>query len=116
MKLDGSHLLILEDEPIIAFGLEDMLVEQRAQVTLATALDEAFGHLEGGSYDCAILDVNVRGEKSYEFAAALRERGIPFIFATGYGECAHPEEFSTVPTITKPYSLQQIIDALEPLG
>lgn len=116
MKLDGARLLILEDEPIIAFGLEDMLLDEGAQVSLATALDEAEDHLAGGSFDCAILDVNVRGEKSYGFAEALKDRGIRFIFATGYGEGAHPDEFMDVPTITKPYSIEQIRDTLARLA
>lgn len=116
MNLDGKRILILEDEPIIAFGLEDMLVEEGALVSLATALDEADAVLAGSEFDCAILDVNVRGEQSYPFAEKLRGKEIRFIFATGYGEAAHPDEYSDIPTITKPYSIQQIKDALGQVG
>jgi hypothetical protein len=55
--------------------------------------------------DGAILDVNVHGEKSYPVAQMLVRQGLPFIFATGYGDSLHPAEYDGVPTVTKPYSL-----------
>ena len=36
--------------------------------------------------DAAVLDLNLGGVRSYPIADALTERGIPFVFATGYGE------------------------------
>ena len=38
--------------------------------------------------DLALLDVNVAGEKVFPVAYALEERGIPFLFVTGYGQAA----------------------------
>ncbi|KWV95912.1 MULTISPECIES: response regulator [unclassified Erythrobacter] len=112
MNFDGRHVLIVEDEPIIAFGLEDMLVAEGASVSVATALDEAEDLLADIKPDWAILDVNLRGTKSYGFASDLEGRGIGYIFATGYGDAEHPPDFQRVPTITKPYSIQHIRDAI----
>lgn len=109
MKLAGKHVLVLEDEPIIAFALEDMLIDEGSTVVVASSLSDAMKTLSHEEYDFAILDVNLHGEKSYPLAHELRERGIPFAFATGYGDAEHPEDFASVPTLTKPYSLAQIV-------
>ena len=109
MNLAGKHVLILEDEPIIAFALEDILIDQGASVVSANSLSEARKTLATDNYDFAILDVNLHGEKSYPIAGELKERAIPFAFATGYGDAEHPEEFAGVPTLTKPYSPAQIV-------
>ncbi len=116
MTLDGLHILVLEDEPIIAFALEDMLLDEGATVTLATSIEEATGKLETVAVDCAILDVNLHGEKSYPIAYMLRSTGALFIFATGYGDAEHPADLADVPTVTKPYAIGQIKDALDLAG
>lgn len=110
-SLEDALLLLLEDEPIIAMALEDMLSEAGAQVAVANSLDEAWQRIEGNRIDAAVLDVNIHGEKSYPVARALLDAGIPFIFASGYGN-AHPAEFASVPTVNKPYDLAQIAAAL----
>ncbi len=111
MTLASKHVLVLEDEPIIAFALEDMLIDQGSTVVVASSLSDAMETLCQEEYDFAILDVNLHGEKSYPLAHQLKERGIPFAFATGYGDAEHPEDFARVPTLTKPYSLAQIVQA-----
>lgn len=108
----GRRILIVEDEPIIALALEDMLADHGADVYLAERLDEAFMLFEREPVDAAILDVNVHGHRSYPLAQALLERRIPFIFATGYGDSSHPPEFCDIPTIAKPYRMADIERAL----
>ncbi len=110
---DGALVLILEDEPLVAFALEDMLLDLGSKdVRLATTIAEAFGFLDGSAPNFAVLDVNIRGERSYGVAGELSRRGIPFIFATGYGDAEHPEALKAVPTLTKPYSLEDLRSAL----
>jgi DNA-binding response OmpR family regulator len=53
--------------------------------------------------DAAILDINLAGEQSFPVANALREHGVPFLFATGYGERSLPDEFAGERTMQKPY-------------
>jgi CheY-like chemotaxis protein len=106
---DGALVLILEDEPLVAFGLEDMLLELGPKdVRLATTIVEAFRFLNAHTPDFAVLDVNIRGERSYDVAGELSRRGVPFVFATGYGDAEHPEILKTVPTLTKPYNLNDL--------
>ncbi len=116
MILDGLRILVLEDEPIIAFALEDMLAAEGAAVMLATSIEEASEQLAQGPVDCAILDVNLHGTKSYPVAYLLRQSDARFIFATGYGDAEHPADLAEVPTVTKPYSIGEIRDALNRTG
>ena len=106
-------MLIVEDEPIIAFGLEDILLSNGCgRVLLATHVDEAMHLVRTEPIKGAVLDVNIHGERSYPIAIELQRRSVPFIFATGYGDAEHPLEFADVPTVTKPYSGIAIRDAL----
>lgn len=111
--LEGRRALILEDEPIIAFALEDMLESMGcASVLVAARIDEAHALLAGSDVDIAILDVNIHGERSYPVADELVDRGVPFVFATGYGDMEHPDRYRGIPTVTKPYSVEQLRKAL----
>ena len=112
MSLEGRHVLILEDEPIIGIGLADQLSRRGAVVHLADRLDEAADLVGRERIDCAILDVNVHGKLSYPIAEMLAERAIPYIFATGYGDMSHPAAFAHARTLSKPYSIEEIAAAL----
>lgn len=113
MTLEGATILILEDEPIIGLALEDMLWRQGASVLFAAQVDEACEIVGQKQLDSAVLDVNVHGILSYPVAEMLHERKVPFIFATGYGDRSHPAEFAAVPTISKPYSAEDVRRALQ---
>ena len=113
MTWTGKTVLILEDEPIIAFALEDMLIEDGADVIAVGSLQDGLANARDERFDFAILDINLHGEKSYPVAARLDELGVPFVFATGYGDAEHPPRFAKCPTITKPYQFSQIREQLE---
>jgi DNA-binding response OmpR family regulator len=116
MSLAGSTILVLEDEPIIGLALEDVLMGEGAFVLLASGMEEARQLIASRAIDSAILDVNVHGVQSYPVALLLAEQGVPFIFATGYGDRSHPPEFAGVPTIAKPYSLGDIQSSMAIAG
>jgi hypothetical protein len=52
----------------------------------------------------AILDVTIRGGKVHPVAELLLARGIPFVFASGYGDWALPEALRDQPRLMKPFS------------
>lgn len=112
MTLQGKHILLVEDEIIIGFALDDMLSEEGATTTLASSKADAELAIAGSRFDMAIIDVNLHGDVSYPLADLLSERGCPFIFATGYGSVTHPPRFAKVPTVNKPYDLPAILRAL----
>lgn len=116
MTIEGRLLLILEDEPIVGLVLEDMIEDAGGQTIYAERLEQALDHIAAASLDAAILDINIHGRQSYPVAHALVERGIPFIFATGYGDTLHPQEFALVPTVAKPYRFPDIEQALTKAG
>lgn len=109
--MTGLRVLIVEDEPIVAMTLEDILMDLGHDVVgPAGRLDEGLELAEEPVLDLAVLDVNLGGERSTPIARRLRERGIRFVFATGYG--AAPEGFEDVPLVSKPYRQRDISAAL----
>ena len=108
MILQGKRILVVEDEPIIAFALEDMLMEDGADVIAVGSLQDGLANARDERFDFAILDINLHGEKSYPIAHELGRKGVKFVFASGYGDAEHPEELAHVTTLTKPYVLADI--------
>ena len=103
------HVLVLEDEPIVGLALEDMLLSVGSwKVTLLTRIEEAEAYLAACSPAFAILDVNIHGRLSYGVADRLQDSGIPYFFATGYGDRTHPARHARAPTVTKPYTASDI--------
>lgn len=78
-------ILVVEDEALIAMLLCDMLAELDCRVVGPLGrLEQAIEATRREEFDAAILDVNLNGEVVYPVAETLRDRGIPFAFATGY--------------------------------
>jgi len=99
------RLFVVEDEALVAMMLEDMIEEIGHEVVArAGRLSEAADLAETGSFDAALLDVHVDGQEVYPVADRLKERGIPFAFATGYGEDGLTERYRNHPALSKPYS------------
>jgi CheY-like chemotaxis protein len=109
-ELAGLRVLVVEDEPIVAMCLEDIL-EALGCITIgpASRLAEGLALAEAGGIDAAILDINLAGERSNAIAETLVSRAIPFAFASGYGSV--PEGFGG-PLIEKPYGEAHVAAAL----
>jgi CheY-like chemotaxis protein len=115
-RIAGKRVLLVEDEALIAFALEDMLLLLGAQVVgPAFRLDEAVELALTSELDGAILDVNLNEQRSYAVADELARRGIPFIFATGYGEEGVRWRDEPTTVLAKPYRQDQIEAALNRL-
>ncbi|WP_081762498.1 response regulator [Xanthobacter sp. 126] len=117
MILSGRRVLVVEDEFLVALGLEDNLRSLGYTVVGPIAsLAAAVSAASSERIDAAILDVNLAGEPVYPAAAVLAERGIPFIFCSGYtGSVRMPAEFVDAPRVAKPYTSRVIADALADL-
>lgn len=108
----GLRVLVVEDEPIVAMCLEDILEALGcATIGPAAGLTEGLALAESETLGAAILDINLAGERSTPIAQTLRARGVPFVFASGYG--AVPEGFDDVPLVAKPYREADIDAALQ---
>jgi DNA-binding response OmpR family regulator len=107
--LAGKRVLVVEDEALVAAMLEDMLIELGAAV-VGPAFTIAAGLAAAGSetLDLAILDVNVRGERIEAVADLLAARGVPMVFATGYGQGNALGRHAGRPTLAKPYAQKDL--------
>ncbi len=111
--LEGKRVLVVEDEFLVAMMLEDMLVELGCTIAgVAAKPADAIELIASTQIDAAVLDVNLNGADSFPVAAALRNRGVPFIFATGYGGSRLTPEFSDYVVVEKPYRLKDLSEAL----
>lgn len=112
-ELAGLRVLIVEDESLVAMLIEDDLTDLGCAVAGSAATLAAGLHQAGVlAIDVAVLDVNLNGERTDPIAQLLQSRGIPFIFATGYGSAAKGPGTERVPTLTKPFSKNDLSRAL----
>ncbi|KAA0687376.1 response regulator [Neorhizobium sp. P12A] len=110
---EGRQVLVVEDEMTIVLVIEDTLLELGAQVVgPASRLDMALRLASVSPIDAAILDVNIRGGNSYPVADILAERGIPFVFCSGYSDWALEERHRDRPHLIKPYSVDDLKERL----
>jgi CheY-like chemotaxis protein len=107
------RVLVVEDEAMIAMLVEDMVLDFGSEVVGPVAtMDDAINLARSAELDAAILDINVGGSVIFPVADILSERGIPLIFATGYGSKGLPPRFQNSPTLPKPFSYQSLEEAL----
>jgi CheY-like chemotaxis protein len=107
-----KRILIVEDEAIVADMLQMMLEDlDIVPVGPAGTVAQALSYATNEMLDAAILDVNLRGQKIDPVADALRERKVPLLFATGYGEGA-AEAAQGAPILAKPYTRERLTAAL----
>jgi light-regulated signal transduction histidine kinase (bacteriophytochrome) len=107
-------ILLLEDQMLIAMDVEAMLSGRGfSAIATASTVTQALKSVERSPPAFAILDVNLGDGTSIPVAEVLTARGIPFIFATGYGEGGMiPVEFETVPVLRKPYEVEALMRTL----
>jgi CheY-like chemotaxis protein len=107
--LSDRSVLVVEDEMMVLMSIENMLADLGCRsITVAATVTEALAAIGPQAYDLAMLDLNLGGTRSYPVADALAERGVPFLFSTGYTEhsaCAH---YPGRPILNKPYSFGKL--------
>jgi CheY-like chemotaxis protein len=113
LKLKGLRVLVAEDEALVALQLEDMLADLGcAIIGPASRVGQALELLTGELVDAAVLDLNLAGELVYPVADALASRGLPYIFATGYGASGLSEPYRRQPVLQKPFLPSQLRKAM----
>ena len=102
--VQGRTILLVEDDYTVAMDLQSSFEEAGATVVGPVGrVDDAMGLVwDVFDIDIAVLDINLHGEFAFYVAQALRERGIPFVFASGYGRRGLPKAFERIPLCEKP--------------
>ena len=108
-----QRALVVEDEIMVAMYVEDLLTDLGIEVlAIATSLDQALVLARKGGFDFAVLDVNLAGQLSFPVADVLRERGIPFLFASGYGSRGVRDDLRSAVRIQKPFVGRDLAEAI----
>lgn len=82
----AKRILVVEDEILVAFHLGDLLTEMGYHVVgPCSRIQNATELARTEDIDFGVLDINVAGVRSFPVAHILRQRSIPFVFASGYG-------------------------------
>ena len=109
----SKRVLVVEDELMIRMLLQDMLDDLGHTLAgEAGQLDEALALAKQADFDIAILDVNLNGQPISPVVEVLVARGLPFVFATGYGQRGVPEQYRRIPTLQKPFQADALAVAL----
>jgi CheY-like chemotaxis protein len=116
MDLDGSsiqrprrlrsmktlHILIVEDEPLVAINLEIMVARIVTATVLVEPSVEATKKVLHEALDFAFLDVEVTNGKTFEVAQILERKHVPFAFVSASPQEQLPSDLRSVPFIPKP--------------
>jgi CheY-like chemotaxis protein len=107
-------ILVVEDEGLVAMLLEAALLDFGYNVVgPASSTKKALKLLAAEAVDAAVLDVNLGDERVDAVAEALNAASIPFIFASGYSDSSVlPNAFRDRVMLSKPYRVEQVLDAL----
>jgi len=110
----GKRVLVVEDELMIRMLLEGMLSDLGHTVAgEAGTIDEAMGLAKDADFDVAVLDVNLNNQPITPVVEVLLKRGVPFVFASGYGQRGVPEIYRQNPTLQKPFQVEALASALD---
>ena len=112
-KAEARRILIVEDQPLIAMELENMLIGLGHSVTAtATRIEKALSLAESSEFDLAVLDINLAGSNTFQVAAILRKRGIPFFFTSGYGRDGLVDGYRGANLLTKPFGPRDLANMI----
>ena len=107
------RVLVVEDELMIRMLLQGMLTDLGHTVAAETgAINEAMTLAKQAEFDLALLDVNLNGEPITPVVEILIGRGVPFVFASGYGKSGVPEPYRAAPALQKPFQIEALAAAI----
>ncbi|MBZ3695432.1 MULTISPECIES: response regulator [Phyllobacterium] len=114
--LSDRRLLVVEDEMLILMMIEDMLSDLGCtSVTTAASNEQAIILIGAQSFDAAMLDMNLNGQKSQRVADALISHKVPFVFSTGNSSHDVWDGYANHAVIRKPFLFNQLVDELTKL-
>ena len=114
--LTSLKVLVVEDEALVSMLVEDMLTDLGCTIVgPAAEIEEALRLAGSADIDAALLDVNLGGRPIFPVADALKARGVPFAFASGYGEAGLTDDHRGATVLQKPFREADLRRVLETL-
>ena len=114
--LSSLKVLVVEDEALVSMLVEDMLTDLGCTIVgPAAEIEEALRLASSADIDAALLDVNLGGRPIFPVADTLKARGVPFAFASGYGEAGLIEDHRGAAVLQKPFreaDLRRVLEGL----
>lgn len=111
--LAGLDVLLVEDETMVSFLIEEMLEQLGARgVRHAARLEAGLALVAAKMPALAILDVNIGGETAFPIAEKLEAAGVPFVFITGYGRDGVHGRWVDHRVLQKPLTMQEFEQGL----
>lgn len=115
-EINGMRVLLAEDEWIVGLGLQSILEVMGVTVSGPVAtVAEAARLSEAGSFDAAVVDMNLQGEMAYGLVDGLNERGIPVVVVTAY-EVLPSLAGKVVTILSKPLRAEVLLKTLRRLA
>ncbi|MDX2275179.1 MAG: response regulator [Hyphomonadaceae bacterium] len=103
------RILIVEDEALVAMLIEDIILDLGHEVAaVAGRLEDGVAKAAALDIDCAVLDLNLNGQRTYPIAETLRQRGAPFLFVTGYGAAGLEPGWEDEIVVQKPFQQHEL--------
>lgn len=103
------HVLILEDDFLLAANLEEVVQEDlNADPIGASTVSEALEVIPD-DIAMAFLDIEVRDGLSFPVARKLKEFDIPFVFISGSDKRNLPDDLKDVPFLAKPVATSRLV-------
>ena len=109
--LDGLRILIVEDNIMLAEVTKGVLEDTGCRIVGPVGrLGEGLAHARAEQLDGAILDIDLHGELSFAIAKVLADRGVPFLFVTGYQDREIvPVALRSAPRLDKPVADDHLV-------
>jgi DNA-binding response OmpR family regulator len=107
-----SRIMIVEDEPLVAFDNEYMLKDAGYQIVATVDnYGDAAEVIEADELDLVLTDLSLAGDgDGTDVARAAGAKGIPVLFVTG--NCTEEAQTLAVGCLAKPYSEKLLLAAL----
>lgn len=111
--LTGRRILLVEDSPVVGPFTADLLTELGCIVVgPAPNMANARQLIENESFEAAIMDIHIRGDRVFSLCELLDEKGVPFVLTSGYAGWDLPEQLKARPRLQKPYRLEDVRQVL----
>ena len=111
--IQGAHILIVEDEPLIALDIEVAVrLAGAGVVSAAQTVEQALTMVEAPGLAGAIVDLRLQGQSVRDVVKRLTERSIPFLFYTGADDIPTARSWPMIPVVSKPAPPQEVVRLL----